>query len=136
MRRLLSSTANYTRFALLELEGRNTMASRLEVKKNPPANMLNMLFSTKKSYDIPVEKDIFASDSEEEEKTCEIAAIPLKLSFGSENDSLIQSNKIDKIQSDMSQPNQSGDGPNSDQNVSGTSSKKECSFIASVSISR
>ena len=83
------------------------MASRLEVKKNPPANnMLNMLFSTKKSYDISVEKDIFASDSEEEEKTSEIAAIPLKLSFGSENDSSIQSNKV---QSDMSQPNQSGD---------------------------
>ena len=106
MRRLLSSTANYTRFALLELEGTNTMASRLEVKKNPPTNMLNMLFSTKKSYEIPVEKDIFASDSEEEEKTSEIAAIPLKLSFGSENDSSIQSNKV---QSDMSQPNQSGD---------------------------
>ena len=71
------------------------MASRLEVKKNPPANnMLNILFSTKKSYNIPVEKDIFASDSEEEEKTSEIAAIPLKLSFGSENDSSIQSNKV------------------------------------------
>ena len=114
------------------------MASSLEVKKNPDAkNMLNMLFSTKKSYDIPVEKDIFASDSEEEEKTCEMAAIPLKLSFGSENDSsLIQSNKVDEIQSDFDQTNQSGDGSHSNYNLSGTSSKKECSFVASVSISR
>ena len=109
------------------------MASSLEVKKSPDAkNMLNMLFSTKKSYNIPVEKDIFASDSEEEEKTCEIVAMPLKLSFGSENDSsLIQSNKV---QSKFDQPNQSSDGSHLDYDLSGTSNKKECSFIASVSI--
>ena len=56
------------------------------------SNLKNILFSAKNSYLPQVEKDIFASDSESDgqEEDCQLK--PLKISFGSENDSLSKSN--------------------------------------------